>query len=60
MWELRAALDLARHLLERDEADGAASLIHDLSKRVDLESNTPEVHRLLVLIDAVRNRTSIR
>jgi hypothetical protein len=60
MWELRAALDLARHLLERDEADGAVSLIHDLSKRVDLGSNTPEIHRLLALIDAVRNRTSIR
>lgn len=54
MWELRATLDLAEYLLERRELARAASMIVDVSQRVDLKSNYPDVRRLLALIEIVR------
>lgn len=54
MWELRATLDFADHLLERGELERAASMVVDLSKRVDLKSTQPDVRRLLTLVESVR------
>lgn len=51
MWELRATLDFAEHLLERGELERAASMTIDMSKRVDVKSNHPDVRRLLALTD---------
>lgn len=50
MLELRAALDLADHLLERRETVRAASLLDDVSQRVDLQSKAPDIRRLARLI----------
>jgi tetratricopeptide (TPR) repeat protein len=49
MWELRATLDLARHLLDRQRVDEAASLIEQVVLRVDPNSNAPDVRRLVEL-----------
>jgi hypothetical protein len=50
MLELRAVLNFADHLLERGETARAASLLADVSKRVDLQSGAPDIRRLAVLL----------
>ncbi|SKD02357.1 Predicted ATPase [Burkholderia sp. CF099] len=50
MLELRAVLNFADHLLERGETARAASLLADVSKRVDLQSSAPDIRRLAVLL----------
>ncbi|TCW83975.1 transcriptional regulator [Burkholderia sp. SRS-46] len=46
MWELRAALDLADHLLERGHDAQVASLVASLAGRFDLRSRASDVRRL--------------
>ncbi|MDR6381044.1 ATP-binding protein [Paraburkholderia caribensis] len=50
MLELRAVLHFADHLLERGETARAASLLADVSTRVDLQSGAPDIRRLAVLL----------
>ncbi|BCF93495.1 ATP-binding protein [Paraburkholderia largidicola] len=50
MLELRAVLNFADHLLERGETARAASLLTDVSTRVDLQSNAPDIRRLAALL----------
>lgn len=55
MLELRAVLNFADHLLERGETARAASLLADVSKRVDLQSNATDIRRLTVLLRLTRD-----
>ncbi|BCG03429.1 transcriptional regulator (plasmid) [Paraburkholderia sp. PGU19] len=55
MLELRAGLNFADHLLERGETARAASLLADVSKRVDLQSNATDIRRLTVLLRLTRD-----
>ncbi|CAD6532900.1 ATP-binding protein [Paraburkholderia sabiae] len=50
MLEVRAVLNFADHLLERGESSRAASLLVDVSKRIDMQSNAPDVRRLAQLL----------
>ncbi len=54
MLELRAVLDLASHLLERQEAARAASLLDDVATRVDAGSGAPDIRRLAQLRRSAR------
>jgi predicted ATPase/DNA-binding winged helix-turn-helix (wHTH) protein len=54
MLELRAVLNFVDHLLERQETARAASLLDDISARVDLESKAPDILRLAELRHVVR------
>ncbi|WP_321945468.1 ATP-binding protein [Paraburkholderia sp. J10-1] len=46
IWKLRAALDLATHHLERDEAAQALALLAQFDALIDLNSPAPDIQRL--------------
>ncbi|MGV2290198.1 winged helix-turn-helix domain-containing protein [Trinickia sp. YCB016] len=54
MWELRATLDLADHLIERGWVGQASSMIANLSGRFDLQSRAFDIRRLVRLQNFVR------
>ncbi|ACC74787.1 winged helix-turn-helix domain-containing protein [Paraburkholderia phymatum] len=54
MLELRAVLTFVDHLLERGETARASSLVADMSTRIDLQSNAPDIRRLAQLLHAAR------
>ncbi|WP_431825396.1 ATP-binding protein [Burkholderia sp. F1] len=54
MWELRATLDLADHLIERGRINQAAPMIANLAGRFDLQSRAFDIRRLVRLCNFVR------
>ena len=46
IWKLRAALDLATHHIERDEAAQAVALLAQFDALIDLNSPAPDIQRL--------------
>ncbi|SMG60433.1 Predicted ATPase [Paraburkholderia susongensis] len=51
-WKLRAALDLATHFIERDDAGEATALVAQFDGLLDMNSQAPDIRRL----DALRRR----
>ncbi|WP_036019143.1 ATP-binding protein [Paraburkholderia mimosarum] len=49
LWEMRAALDLAVHLIETGNVTRAAALVDGMTARVDIASKSPDVLRLVKL-----------
>jgi predicted ATPase len=54
MLELRAVLNFADHLLERGEKPRAATLLAEMSTRIDMHSKAPDIRRLAQLLDVTR------
>lgn len=50
MLEMRAVLNFVDHVLERGESARAVSLLADVSTRVDVQSNAPDIRRLAALV----------
>ncbi|QBR01994.1 winged helix-turn-helix domain-containing protein [Paraburkholderia pallida] len=60
IWRLRATVDLAEHLIDRDEARQAAALIAGIDKEFDLDSSVPDVQRLGRLRRRLSSERSVR
>ncbi|QBR01926.1 winged helix-turn-helix domain-containing protein [Paraburkholderia pallida] len=58
IWELRAALDLATHLLERNETIEAAALVSRFDGRFDLNSQAPDIRSLAGILRRLKGATA--
>lgn len=52
IWKLRAALDLAAHMIERSETRQAEALVSAFDGLVDLSSQAPDIQRLVAMRNA--------
>lgn len=56
LWEMRATIDLAAHLIAAGDLEAAAALVDDMSARVDTSSKAPDFQRFSQLADTLHEK----